>query len=246
MNIPVISNLINMSKRNCIIRIHRAYNGSDTEELQTFGQMKDDPETGSVRLVSEKYGLNEPALPYKYFKKVVGQKGVNRVVYFYCPYPNYFIPIEHSFLEVSDLNLRPERKENSCLYCQWEKERKDDTFKKTFQEFIRLKKVDEIPCCHKHMSKYIKAKFRVVPEERKEWYQQQIVKRIARRTPDKTTFLQSDAFKLMIFGFLMFLGMVVTYKFGWDGMNEMLETTFKKGAEMLKDAMIEGAKSYRP
>ena len=51
MNIPIIENLLKSFKRNCIIRIHRAYNGSDTEELQTFGYMQDDPETGSVRLV---------------------------------------------------------------------------------------------------------------------------------------------------------------------------------------------------
>ena len=243
MRLPIIGD-ISIKPRNCLIRIHRAYNGSDTEELETYGYLSKDQETDTYRLEAKKYDINEPALPYKYFKKYSSKfhKGIFRVVHFYCPYPGYFLPVEHSFLETSGLEVLPQKKEQGCDYCKWEKENRNKKIKTKFSDYCSANKLSEVRCCKAHISKFIKAKFKVVPEERKEWYQQQIVKRAQRRTEVKKGFLESDAFKILLFCGLVLACLVLTYQLGFRGMESILEKTFESGAEMMREAMINGAK----
>lgn len=213
-------------KWNCEIRILRELD-YNIEELDTHGRMFLDESTGTVRLVSKKYGVNEPAIPYRYFKPCMGF----RVIYLYSPFPGVFRPVDY---ELNTIKSKPlcrageKDTEKECIYCKHEKIKKTITFDAYFdKECSNLKMV---PICSKHNSALVKARFKVIPEERKEWYAQRQSIRERRKLSDKPKWWQSNAATAAVMGIIFIIFVAVLFIYAPQFMSKMMEGVMEKVA----------------
>lgn len=220
---------------NVIIRIIREVD-YNVEELDTFGKMYLDVYTGTVRLVSKEFNVDEPAISYRYFKPCGGY----RVIYLYNPFPGVFRPIDYEMNTIKGKTLKRGGEENTddeCIYCRHDKEIKAKTTEhKKIDDYIKEKIKDaEIPICSKHNSALLKARFKVIPEERKEWYAQRQSIRDKRKLSDQMKWWQSPMASYAIMGMVFIIFVIVLFQFAPMFMGGMMD----KVADKLATRMIE-------
>jgi hypothetical protein len=220
---------------NVIIRIIREVD-YNVEELDTYGKMYLDILTGTVRLVSKEYNVDEPAISYRYFKPCGGY----RIIYLYNPFPGVFRPIDYELNTIKGKQVKRGGKEGTdeeCIYCRHDTETKQKTTTLTINEYIvqKITKDNEIHICSKHNSTLIKARFKVIPEEKKEWYAQRQNIRERRKLSEQMRWWQSPLANIALMGMIFIIFVIVLFQFAPTFMGSMMD----KVADKLATRMID-------